>query len=64
MINFKKMDDQDFVFVNQNLSEKEDKDFSNFLKNRKVKGYRNIKPKTTEIKKYATYLSSLVLIKT
>ena len=30
MINFKKMDDKDFVFINKNLSEKDDKEFSNF----------------------------------
>ncbi len=35
MINFKKMDDKDFVFINKNLSEKDDKEFSNFLKKRK-----------------------------
>ena len=32
MINFKKMDDKDFVFINKNLSEKDDKEFSDFLK--------------------------------
>ena len=37
MINFKKMDDKDFVFINKNLSEKEDKEFSDFLKKRKAK---------------------------
>ncbi len=37
MINFKKMDDNDFVFINKNLSEKDDKEFSNFLKKRKTK---------------------------
>jgi hypothetical protein len=51
MINFKKIDDQDFIFVNQNLSEKDEKAFSDFLKNRKVKSTRNIKPKNTEIQK-------------
>jgi hypothetical protein len=35
MINFKKMDDKDFVFINKTLSEKDEKEFSNFLKNRK-----------------------------
>jgi len=45
MINFKKMDDKDFVFVNKPLSNKEDKAFSDFLKSRKVKsaGTRKIK---------------------
>lgn len=37
MINFKKIDDKDFVFVNKPLSDKEEKEFSNFLKNRKAK---------------------------
>ncbi len=32
MINFKKMDDKDFVFVNKPLSKKEEKEFSEFLK--------------------------------
>ena len=38
MINFKKMDEKDFVFVNKPLSAKEEKEFSEFLKSRKVKG--------------------------
>jgi hypothetical protein len=37
MINFKKIDDKDFIFINKGLSEKEDKAFSDFLKNRKTK---------------------------
>ena len=37
MINFKKMDDKDFVFVNKTLTEKEEKEFSDFLKTRKKK---------------------------
>ena len=37
MINFKKMDDKDFVFVSKPLSEKEEKEFSDFLKSRKAK---------------------------
>ncbi len=37
MINFKKMDDKDFVFVNKPLNDKEDKEFSDFLKSRKKK---------------------------
>ena len=32
MVDFKKMDDKDFVFVNRPLSDKEDKAFSDFLK--------------------------------
>ncbi|WP_157280376.1 hypothetical protein [Pedobacter borealis] len=31
------MDDKDFVFVNKPLTEKEDKEFSDFLKTRKKK---------------------------
>jgi hypothetical protein len=37
MINFKKMDDKDFVFINKSLNDKDDKLFSDFLKNRKAK---------------------------
>jgi hypothetical protein len=37
MINFKKMDDKDFVFANKPLSDKEEKAFSDFLKSRKTK---------------------------
>lgn len=37
MINFKKMDDKDFVFINKKLSEKDEKEFSDFLKKRKSK---------------------------
>ena len=35
MINFKKMDDKDFVFVNKPLTDKEEIEFSDFLKSRK-----------------------------
>lgn len=41
MINFKKMDDKDFVFVNKPLSDKEEKEFSDFLKSRKSKAKRS-----------------------
>jgi hypothetical protein len=41
MANFKKMDDHDFVFVNKPLTAKEEKDFSDYLKSRKVKTKRN-----------------------
>jgi hypothetical protein len=40
MINFKKMDDKDFVFVNKSLSEKDEKEFSDFLKKRKTRTIR------------------------
>ncbi len=44
MANFKKMDDHDFVFVNKPLTAKEEKEFSNFLKERKsrVKAKRQL----------------------
>ena len=35
MVNFKKMDDHDFIFVNKSLTTKEEKEFSTFLKERK-----------------------------
>jgi hypothetical protein len=34
MINFKKMDNEDFVFVNETPNKETDRAFSNFLKNR------------------------------
>ncbi len=37
MIDFKKMDGKDFVFINKSLSDKEEKEFSAFLKVRKSK---------------------------
>lgn len=40
MINFKKMDDKDFVFVNKPLTNKEEQEFSDFLKSRKKKRMR------------------------
>lgn len=45
MINYKKMDDQDFIFVNEPPSAKDDKEFSEYLKNRnlKTKVKRNLK---------------------
>ena len=52
MINFKKMDDKDFVFTNKNLSEKDDKEFSNFLKKRKSGNLlTNDKKKSKELQK-------------
>ena len=52
MINFKKMDDKDFVFINKNLSEKEDKESSNFLKKRKTRNLlTNDKKKSKEHQK-------------
>ncbi len=48
MINFKKMDDKDFVFINRPLNDKEDKAFSEFLKKRKKKSLRTKKEKKTK----------------
>ena len=48
MINFKKMDEKDFVFVNKPLSDKEEKEFSDFLKSRKKKPGR---PRATKKQK-------------
>ncbi len=47
MIDFKKMDEKDFVFISKPLSDKEDKAFSEFLKNRKTKSLRRKKAKKT-----------------
>lgn len=41
MINFKKMDDLDFVFINKSLSEKEEQEFKDFLINKKTKKARS-----------------------
>ncbi len=59
MANFKKIDDLEFVFVNKPLSEKDEKEFSDFLKNRKTKSIPKskqnknaksaTKPKRTEL---------------
>jgi hypothetical protein len=52
MINFKKMDDKEFVFINKNLSEKDDKEFSDFLKKRKTRNLlTNDKKKSKELQK-------------
>ena len=37
MINFKKMDEKDFVFINKSLSVKEEKEFGDFLISRRAK---------------------------
>jgi hypothetical protein len=52
MINFKKMDDKEFVFINKKLSEKDDKEFSDFLKKRKIRNLlTNDKKKSQELQK-------------
>ncbi len=43
MIDFKKMDEKDFVFISKPLTDKEDKAFSEFLKTRKTKRLRTKK---------------------
>ena len=48
MANFKKMDDHDFVFVNKPLTPKEEKEFSEFLKNRKTKAKAKRNSKTAD----------------
>jgi hypothetical protein len=48
MINFKKIDDKDFVFINKNLNEKEEREFSDFLKNRKKIKLQNNSKKVKE----------------
>jgi hypothetical protein len=52
MVNFKKMDEQDFVFVNKPLTAKEEKEFSDFLKVRKSKSKakRNLRTATASKK--------------
>ncbi len=45
MVNFKKMDEKDFVFVNRPKDAKEDEAFSDFLKTRKVKAKTRAKSK-------------------
>ena len=42
MIDFNKLDDKDFVFVNKSLSDKEEKEFSEFLKVRRIKRSRKL----------------------
>ena len=49
MIDFKKIDDKDFVFVNKPLSDKEEKEFSEFLKARKAKARRTKDTKKTKV---------------
>ena len=55
MINFKKMDDKDFVFINKSLSTQEEKEFSDFLKSRRKKA-RQIRAR----KKIKTVVSKTV----
>ena len=51
MINLKKIDDKDLVFINKEQNEKEDKEFSDFLRNRKIRKLQsNIKKRNEIIK--------------
>lgn len=42
------MDDKDFVFINKPLSDKDDKLFGDFLKNRKTKSLRKTSKKKSK----------------
>ena len=48
MVNFKKMDEKDFIFVNRPTNKKEDEAFSEFLKNRKAKTKARTKSKARQ----------------
>ena len=52
MVNIKKLDEQDLVFVNKTLTAKEDKEFSDFLKERKsrLKAKQNLRTVTARKK--------------
>ena len=45
MIDLKKMDEKDFVFINKPLSEKEEKEFSEFLKSKRKR--KTLKARTS-----------------
>ena len=49
MVNFKKMDDKDFVFVRSHLDNIQDKAFSEFLKSRKLKARKTQAGKTVKL---------------
>lgn len=51
MTNYKKMDDQDFIFINKPLTVEEEKEFSEFIKNLKSKNKVKRKIKSTVRKK-------------
>ena len=50
MVNIKKIDERDLVFVNKTLTAKEDKEFSDFLKERKarLKAKQNLRTITAQ----------------
>ena len=51
MANYKKMDDQDFIFINKPLTSAEEKEFSEFIKNLKAKNKVKRKIKSAVKKK-------------
>jgi hypothetical protein len=55
MVNFNKIDERDFIFINKPLSEKEEKAFSDFLKKRKERTSekRKLQTVTRTKKQYA-----------
>ncbi len=48
MVNIKKIDEKDFVFINRPVTKKEDEAFSAFLKDRKKKKAIRTKTKTNQ----------------
>jgi hypothetical protein len=50
MVNIKKMDDKDFVFINKPLTAKEDKAFSDFLKTKKAMSNSKTESKFRKVK--------------
>lgn len=50
MINLKRIDDKDFVFINKIFTEKEEKEFSDFLKKRNIKAKRKLPAKSKQKK--------------
>lgn len=49
MVNFKKMDEHDFVFVNKPLTATEEKEFSNFLRERKARFKMKSRPRRGKV---------------
>ena len=50
MVNIKKIDEQEIVFINKTLTAKEDKEFSDFLQERKskLKAKQNLRTVTAQ----------------
>jgi hypothetical protein len=49
MINFKKIDEKDVVFINKAISAEDEKAFSDFLKNRKRSTFPGRKKRKTKV---------------